>query len=287
MENQINGHTKILGVIGDPIEHSHSPSIHNTICKHLGLNYIYVPFRVLPEHLEDAVKGFKAIEITGFNITIPHKKNIIKYLDKVSEEALLMGAVNTVKNVNGKFCGYNTDGRGFIKSLQQYGVNVNGKNIVVIGAGGASRGICVKMAMEQAKSITILNRTVEKAERICEVINHNVQSIARCDVLTEETIKKYGRKCDILIHTTPVGMYPNVDECPISDFNFLNSGTVVCDLIYNPPQTVLLRKAEKSGCQAVNGWGMLVFQAVDAFEIWTGAKVGKSTINHILENAPN
>ncbi len=278
MENKINGETKILGVIGDPIEHSRSPQIHNTICKHLNLNYAYLPFRITLDNLEDAVKGFKAIDLQGFNVTLPHKKNIIPYLDEVSEEALLIGAVNTVKNINGKLYGYNTDGYGFIKSLKMECVSVTEKNIVVLGAGGAAQGICIKMALEGAKSITILNRTVEKAEKICHIINDNIKQIAQSDEFNDEKFKEYMEVADILIHTTPVGMYPDVLKSPVNDLSFLDKSVVVCDLIYNPTKTVFLQKAEEVGCKTINGWGMLIYQAIRAFEIWTDVQVENDVI---------
>jgi shikimate dehydrogenase len=283
MEVQINGHTKILGVIGDPIEHSLSPRIHNTLCKHLDLNYVYVPFRVTPDHLQDAVKGFKAVGITGFNVTIPHKKNIIRYLDEVSKEALLMGAVNTVKNIDGRLYGYNTDGDGFVKSLKSQGVYIKDKNIVMIGAGGSARGIAVKLAMEGARSIIILNRTLEKAQDISSMINNNIHNISQSDLFTNHNLICYAESCDILINTTPIGMYPDTNACPVEDLSFLNPGTVACDLIYNPEKTVFLSKAEEAGCKTVNGWGMLIFQAVSAFEIWTGVKVSGDLIKILHE----
>ncbi len=278
MKNNINGKTKILGVIGDPIEHSRSPQIHNTICTYLNLNYAYIPFQITLDNLEDAVKGFKAVDLKGFNVTLPHKKNIIPYLDEVSEEALLIGAVNTVKNIDGRLYGYNTDGYGFIKSLEIEGVSVKEKNIVVLGAGGAAQGICIKMALEGAKSITILNRTVEKAEKICNIINDNIKEIARSDKFNDESLKQYMINADILIHTTPVGMYPHNEECPVSDLSFLDKRVVVCDLIYNPTKTTFLEKAEEMGCKTINGWGMLIYQAVRAFEIWTDIQVDNDVI---------
>ena len=281
MDNSINGHTKVLGLIGDPIEHSLSPGIHNTICRHLNLNYTYVPFRVSPDNLKEAVKGFKALGVTGFNVTIPHKKDIIKYLDEVSKEALLMGAVNTVKNIEGKLYGYNTDGEGLIKSFKSEHISIKDKKVVVIGAGGASRGICIKMAMEGVRHITILNRTRDKADNICNVINSNIQDIARSAEWDDNTLRQYGEQCDVLIHTTPIGMYPETHRCPVKDFDFIHSNMVVCDLIYNPFKTVLLQKAEEKGCKVVNGWGMLLFQAISAFEIWTGVKIHRDLINRL------
>ncbi len=283
MHTGVNGTTKILGVIGDPIKHSLSPQIHNTIIRSLNLNYVYVPFWINEEDLEDAFKGFKAIKISGFNITIPHKKSAIKFLDEVSQEALLMGAVNTVKNIDGKLYGYNTDGDGFIRSLRQQGLDVKDKNVVVLGAGGSARGICVKMAMEEANSITILNRTYEKAEEICNIINENIKSIAKCDILEETSLKRHMGNCDLLINTTPIGMYPHEEDNPVETLDFINPTAVVCDLIYNPSTTKLLRVAEERGLKTINGWGMLVFQAVNAFEIWTGVKVDKLVVDDILD----
>ncbi|MDK2933968.1 MAG: shikimate dehydrogenase [Clostridiales bacterium] len=247
MEKLINGYTKILGIIGDPIEHSLSPGIHNTLCKYLNLNYVYIPFKVSSEQLENAVKGLKALGVMGFNVTIPHKKNIIQYLDEVSKEALLMGAVNT------------------------------------IGAGGAARGITVSLALEGVQSITILNRTAQKAKAICTMINENVKNISRSDSLNYENFNRYIEDCDILINTTSIGMHPDIHACPIENLTSLKSSTVVCDLIYNPSKTAFLANAEKKGCKIINGWGMLVFQAINAFEIWMDIKINDNLTNILLQ----
>ncbi len=283
MVNTIRGDTKVLGVIGNPIEHSFSPQIHNTICKCLKLPYTYVPFHVMEENLQDAIKGLCALSVQGFNVTIPHKNSIMQYLNGVSEEARLIGAVNTVKNVAGKLYGYNTDGNGFIRSLKKYNVDVKGKNILILGAGGAARAVAVKMAIEQAKCITILNRTVDKAKEICEVINTHIVDIANSDVFSSENVSRYGQRVDIIVHTTPIGMYPNIEANPVEQLAFLKEDIVVCDLIYNPPKTVLLKETEKSGCLSINGWGMLIYQAVNAFEIWTGEKVSNDVIYQLYK----
>jgi shikimate dehydrogenase len=189
-----------------------------------------------------------------------------------------MGAVNTVKNVNGRLFGYNTDGNGFIKSLKSRDVSVKDKNIVIMGAGGSVRGISVKTAMEGAKSITILNRTLEKAQEICDIINDNIGNVCRSASLDMFTLEQHSKSCDILINTTPVGMAPYIHECPVEHLDFLTSDTVVCDLIYNPEETVFLSKAKERGCKAINGWGMLLFQAIDSFQIWTDKKVNSQLI---------
>jgi len=279
MIHSINGKTKVLAVIGNPIEHSLSPQIHNTLCKELGLNYVYVPFKVETAFLEEAVKGFKAAGMLGFNVTIPHKQNIMPYLDEITPEAELMEAVNTVKISEGRLIGYNTDGIGFIRSLKANDVDVKEKKVVIIGAGGASRGIAVKMALEGAAEIIILNRTLEKAQEISHVINSKIKKIAKADHMNQEILFHYANNCDIFINTTPIGMYPHENDCPIEDMNFLTENTVVCDLIYNPKKTVFLKKAEEKGCKIINGWGMLLYQAIEAFEIWTGITVNKGIID--------
>jgi|LSQX01.3.fsa_nt_gb shikimate dehydrogenase len=287
MTKKINGKTEIFSVIGNPIEHSLSPQIHNTIYEYMNLNYNYVPFKVDSAELKTAIQGIKSLGIKGFNVTIPHKQKIIPYLDKVSEEAMLVGSVNTVKTTDGKLCGYTTDGEGFIKSLNRNNVNIKGKKVLVIGAGGSSRSISIRMAAEEIRSIIILNRTTEKAKAICDIINKNIKPIAIADVFNDTKFNIYSEEADIIVNTTPVGMYPNNEKCPIDSFISLRPDTVVCDLIYNPRVTQFLSKAENKGCKTINGWGMLIFQAIAAFEIWTNKKVDDKLIeilyNRIVE----
>ncbi len=278
MFGNINGRTKILGLVGDPIEHTFSPSIHNKLCDKLNLNYIYIPFNIKSSKLSQAIEGFRAINLYGFNVTIPHKENIIPFIDKVSNEALLMGAVNTVKNIGGQLHGYNTDGYGFCQSLYYNNVSIKNKNIIILGAGGSARALSIKLAIEGAKSILILNRTPEKAKDISNIINDKIKNIASYGLLDNDSPRKYIKECDILINSTSMGMEPHVNLSPISDFNFLNSKTIVCDLIYNPNKTLFLSKAEKMGCKIINGWGMLIFQAIKSFEIWTEQKVSNKLI---------
>ena len=284
MTEQINGKTKIFSVIGNPIEHSLSPQIHNTIYKYMNLNYSYVPFHVEPQNLKTAVNGMRALGVKGFNVTIPYKEKIIPYLDEISEEAALIGAVNTVKNINGKLFGHTTDGEGFIKSINALNVDIKDKNILVIGAGGSSRSISVKMAMEGASSIIILNRTVEKARAICKIINNNIKNISGSDLLNQNKFNFYAKQSDIIINTTPIGMYPKNEGCPINDFKYIKPDTVVCDLIYNPEMTQFLMKANEIGCKTINGWGMLIFQALLAFDIWTDFIADDNLVN-ILYNS--
>lgn len=284
MESQrtITGKTKIIGVIGSPIEHSMSPQLHNSISKQLGIDMVYVPFCVEENELQDAVRGLKALNVVGFNVTIPHKENIIKYLDEISQEAILMGAVNTVKKTDGKLCGYNTDASGFMKSFtNQTKTTVSGKKVAIIGAGGTARSLAVKIALEGACEISIVNRTLGKAENIANILNNNFTNFTQALLLYSSEGVTALSKADIIINTTPLGMYPNIDFMPLSsDFTF-SKQQIIFDVIYNPKKTKLLKLAEEQGCTIVNGLGMLIFQGILAYEIWTGLEVPNIFANKI------
>ncbi|ACV25155.1 shikimate dehydrogenase [Methanocaldococcus fervens] len=265
----IDAKTKVIGLIGHPVEHSFSPIMHNAAFKDKGLNYVYVAFDVLPENLKYVIDGAKALGIVGFNVTIPHKIEIMKYLDEIDRDAQLIGAVNTIKIENGKAIGYNTDGIGARKALEEEIGEVKGKNIVIYGAGGAARAVAFDLAKDN--NIIIANRTVEKAEKLAREI-------------AEKLNKKFGEEIkfgglnvdlddiDVVINATPIGMYPNVDVEPIVKADKLREDMVVMDLIYNPLETVLLKEAKKANAKAINGLGMLIYQGAVAFKIWTGVE---------------
>lgn len=238
----INAKTKVIGLIGHPVEHSFSPIMHNAAFKDKGLNYVYVAFDVLPENLKYVIDGAKALGIVGFNVTIPHKIEIMKYLDEIDKDAQLIGAVNTIKIEDGKAIGYNTDGIGARMALEEEIGRVKDKNIVIYGAGGAARAVAFELAKDN--NIIIANRTVEKAEALAKEI-------------AEKLNKKFGEEVkfsgldvdldgvDIIINATPIGMYPNIDVEPIVKAEKLREDMVVMDLIYNPLETVLLKEAKK------------------------------------------
>ncbi len=265
----VDAKTKVVGLIGHPVEHSFSPIMHNAAFKDKGLNYIYVAFDVLPENLKYVIDGAKALGIVGFNVTIPHKIEIMKYLDEIDEDAQLIGAVNTIKIEDGKAIGYNTDGIGARKALEEEIGKVKGKNIVIYGAGGAARAVAFELAKDN--NIIIANRTVEKAEKLAKEI-------------AEKLNKKFGEEVkfsgldvdlngiDIIINATPIGMYPNVDAEPIVKAENMREDMVVMDLVYNPLETVLLKEAKKVNAKTVNGLGMLIYQGAVAFKIWTGVE---------------
>ena len=274
IDNRVSGKTKLVGVIGCPIEHSISPQLHNTISKKLGVDLIYVPFRVEKADLEQGVKGLKALNLIGFNVTIPYKKEIMKYIDDNTKEALLMGAVNTVKNIEGRFYGYNTDAEGFSRAYKEAaGSGFRGKRVAILGAGGVARAIAVKIAMEGAGRITIINRSIEKALDITEIINNNYEPVAKAYSNTDPLSYKLFSESEIIINATPAGMYPEMNATPIINEMKFSKEQIIYDTIYNPVKTKLLIAAEKADAKAINGLGMLFYQGIFAYEIWTGIKI--------------
>lgn len=274
MKDTITGKTKLLGLLGHPVEHSLSPVMHNKGFQNLNLDFIYLCFDIKEESLNEAVQGLKAIGVRGFNVTMPHKKTIIQYLDGMSKEAELIGAVNTVVNDAGKLYGHNTDGKGYVRALVEEGISVKDKTIVMFGAGGASRSISVELALAGAKEIVIINRTVHKAVEICNMLNRNIPTCkTQAKELNDENTREAIERADILINNTSLGMHPYEDQCIIKDENLLRADLIVSDLIYEPSKTALLKMAEKKGCKIINGLGMLVWQGALAFELWTGKKM--------------
>lgn len=268
---RINGKTIQLGVIGNPIEHTFSPTIHNFIARETGDDCVYCAWKVEKENLGDAVRGLRAMNIRGINVTIPHKIEIMRYLDEISPRTKILGSVNTVVNRNGVLCGYNTDADGFFKALMTISPKVRGKNILILGAGGVVKPVTVRLAEENPKSITIMNRTKEKAVIMSETIKNQTG----IDVMTEMTEEKY----DIVINTTSAGMAPQTDILPtdcidgIGSLDFIGEETAVFDMIYNPQETLFLKEAKRRGAKTLNGLDMLINQAVLAYEIFLDKKL--------------
>ncbi|PAE38461.1 shikimate dehydrogenase [Bacillus sp. 7884-1] len=256
---------KLFAVLGDPIGHSMSPIMLNDILSFYEIDAHYHPFHVRRDELETVIKGLKAIGISGFNITIPHKSTIIPFLDEIDELALSIGAVNTVVNENGKLVGYNTDGYGFIKGLNPYMSSFSDKKVLVIGAGGAARAIYFTMAKMKPLAIDISNRTVLKAQELLDACPFESNSKA----LSLEEAELYLNEYDVVIQTTMIGMYPKISEMPIS-LKLLKSQSLVCDIIYNPLETQFLMEARQKGATVQNGVEMFVYQGALAFEKWTG-----------------
>ena len=268
----ISGKTRVCGVIGDPIEHTMSPVMHNAAFKELGLDYLYVPLRVRKEELGKAVESMRALNIRGLNVTLPHKVAIIPFLDELDPLSRKIGAVNTIVNDDGVLTGYNTDATGFLQALLERGVEPKEKKVVILGAGGASRAISFILA-ERDAHLVILNRRLELdwaeelAQRISQVFAKEVKALE----LNEKNLAMVLEEADILINSTSVGMSPDVDKTPVPA-RLLKPGLIVVDIVYNPIQTRLLKEAEAAGTQTIGGLDMLAWQGAIAFEKWTGRK---------------
>lgn len=268
MSDPISARTKICGVIGDPIEHSVSPAMHNAAFKALNLDLVYLAFRVRKEELERAVNGVRSLGMVGINVTIPHKVAILRFLDALDPVAEAINAVNAVHNRRGELIGYNTDGMGALLALEKM-VDLRAARIVLLGAGGAARSIAFCVAKE-CQGLAILNRTPKRAVELADSLSHLRASTVGLP-LTNETIREALADADVLINATSVGMSPNVDETLV-DGELMRPDLVVFDIVYNPPKTRLLREAEKAGAATMNGIDMLVYQGAASFEIWTGRK---------------
>lgn len=268
--NIITAQTKLLCIIGYPIEHSMSPIMHNAVIKELNLDYIYLAFRVYPNNLKLAVKAFKTLDIKGINVTIPFKEKIIKFLDEIDPIGQKIGAVNTIKNEDGYLIGRNTDAEGSKKAILNSGFAISGRNVLILGAGGAARALCYGLANDIDK-ITIVNRTENRAEKLAKELNRNFGIAIESKKFSASTLKEETKKADLLINTTPIGMYPNVDKTPISA-EFFHENLFVFDVVYNPLETKLLKEANESGCKTLGGLDMLVYQGASAFEWWTNQK---------------
>ncbi|MEM3673100.1 MAG: shikimate dehydrogenase [Candidatus Bathyarchaeia archaeon] len=267
---KISGKTQLCALIGDPVEHSLSPYIHNAAFKHLKLDFVYVTFKVSKENVKEALEGARALGIRGLNVTMPLKTAVIQHLDKLDPNAEKIGAVNTILNNEGKLTGYNTDGFGALEALKAKRQNPAGKNILVLGAGGAARAVAFALCKD-AKDMTILNRTPEKAKILAEELSRIFEKKVKFGGLGEETLRREVEKADILVNATAVGMAPKIDETPV-DMKLLHSNLTVFDLVYNPPETRLLKEAKAMGAKTVDGICMLVHQGALSFQIWTGRK---------------
>ncbi len=279
----IKGSTNIVGLIGHPVEHSFSPPMHNAAFEALDMDYAYVPFDVDQGNLESAIEGASALNIKGFNVTIPHKVEVMKYLNELDEVASLIGAVNTIDFKDLK--GYNTDGIGAIKAIEEE-TSIKNKNVVIAGAGGASRAISFYIAKYGAESLTILNRNVEKAESLAgDVLDSGLIGEVNSDSISE--IGNCLAESDILIDTTPLGMHPHIDDEPIACAEAMHDDLVVFDAVYNPNETSLLKEATKAGAKPVYGIKMLLYQGAESFRIWTGRDAPVDVMEDALKKTLN
>lgn len=275
MEGRITGHTGLLALIGSPVGHSGSPEMYNYSFAKLGLDYAYVAFDIKENQVKDALDAMKLFQMRGCNVTMPDKTEAAKYMDELSPAAQIIGAVNTIVNEKGKLTGYITDGEGFVNNLKDHGIDVRDKKITVAGGGGAATAIQVQCALDGAREITIFNirdaffaRTLETAEKIRAAVPDivvNVYDIADTAKMTEEIASS-----DIFVNATIVGMKPMDDQSVVKDLSALRPDLIVCDVVYNPEETKLLRDAKAAGCICIGGKGMLLWQGVAAFKLYTG-----------------
>ncbi|MCH5332502.1 MAG: shikimate dehydrogenase [Agathobacter sp.] len=275
MEERISGHTGLLALFGSPVGHSGSPAMYNYSFKRLGLDYVYVAIDIKEHEVKEAISAMRLFRMRGCNVTMPDKAEAAKYMDELSPAAQIIGAVNTIVNEDGRLIGHMTDGEGFVNNLKDHGVEVAGKKMVIAGGGGAATAMQVQSALDGVRELTIFNkkdaffeRTLATAEKIRAAVPQiavQVYDIDDVDRMTEEI-----RSADIFANATIVGMKPMDDQSVVKDLSAFRPGLVVCDAVYNPEETRLLREAAEAGCICVGGKGMLLWQGVAAFKLYTG-----------------
>ena len=284
MAERITGHTELIGLIATPIRHSSSPRMHNEAFAKLGLDYAYLAFEVGTEDLEDTIKGFRAMKVRGSNVSMPNKTVVHKYLDKLSDAAQMCGAVNTIVNDDGVLTGHITDGIGYMSGLKDAGIDIIGKKMTIVGAGGAATAIQVQAALDGVKEISIFNRKdafYERAQKTVKDINEKTNCKATLydledlDKLKEEIASSY-----IFTNATGMGMKPLEGQTYIPDKSFLREDLIVTDVVYAPAETALLKMAKEVGCKTLNGFPMMLFQGAAAFKLWTNQDM---PIEHVKE----
>ncbi|HEY5492989.1 MAG TPA: shikimate dehydrogenase [Candidatus Anoxymicrobiaceae bacterium] len=264
----IDGSTRLVGIIGNPLDHSLSPTIHNAAFDYLGLNWCYVPLLVEEGNLQAGIDGIRALRFAGVNVTMPFKTEVLPLLDEVAMFAESVGAVNTILIDKGKLIGYNTDGRGFYTALvRDLGYDVKGKKVLVLGAGGASRSVTVSLALAGCDSIVIVNRSPDRSRQLADIILKSAPDIGVTWLSPDDNYDIVLAESDVIINATPLTTFNGSLRVPVS---LLNKNQIVCDLNYSLYQPPLLQEAEARGARVMDGKGMLLYQAAAAFEIWTG-----------------
>lgn len=278
---EINGKTKLMGIIGNPIEHTMSPVIHNTIAELMGENMAYMAFPV-KEDVEAAIKGAYVLGVQGMNVTVPYKSDVIEHLVSIDEQAEIIGAVNTLVRVEGGYKGYNTDLPGLYRAMGSEGIEVKGAEVIILGAGGAARAAAFLCAFYQAKKVYILNRTLKKAVNVAEEVK---EKTGFSDIIPMELgdYSKIPGNGYLVLQATKVGLYPNVDETPMEDKAFFEKAAVVYDLIYTPEETKFMRLSRENGAEAYNGLKMLLYQGIAGYEMWNQTKVPEDVVEKVYE----
>lgn len=278
----INGKTRTLGLLGDPVEHTLSPLIHNTLSEKLEYNNVYVPFHTKSEDLQNAVAGAFALNILGLNVTVPHKSAVMQYLCAIDEGGKAIGAVNTLVRTEHGYKGYNTDMMGLLRAICSYGIELSGRNVVILGAGGAAKAVSYMCVANGANHVYILNRTVQKAEEIADNMNAFFGKTAMT-AMDIQDYKKLPKDKYIVFQSTSKGLYPKSDEVIIEDEAFYSLVDVGVDLIYKPFCTTFMSLCKKAGAEAYNGLKMLLYQGIIAYELWNDISVDEKTADEIYE----
>ena len=293
MAERITGHTELIGLMAYPIRHSSSPAMHNEAFATLGLDYAYLAFEVDNSTLEDAVKGLRALKMVGSNVSMPNKTVVGQYLDELSPAAKMAGAVNTIVNDNGKLIGHITDGIGFVRNLKEHGVDVKGKKMVVLGAGGAATAIQVQCALDGAESISIFNPKdpfFARAESTAEKLSKETPDckVSVFDLADEAKLKEEVANADILVNATLAGMKPHEELTLIKDKSMFRPDLVVADVVYNPAETRMVKEAKEAGCKlAIGGKGMLLWQGAAAYKLYTGLEMPTAEYQKFQEENEN
>jgi len=285
MSSNPNYKAELVGVFGHPVSENPTVVMQEAGFQALNLNWRYLTIEVLPQDLGAAMQGLHAFNMKGINLTIPHKVEVLKYLDEVKPDAALMGAVNTVVRVGGKLIGENTDGKGFMRALTvDAKVNPKGKKVLVLGSGGAARSITVELALAGAQQITIVNRSIERGRILTELLNSKTP--ANADFIQWHGPYSIPKDIDILVNATSIGLFPNVHEKPDINYDSVTSALVVCDVIHTP-MTPFLKEAGDRGAKIVDGLGMLVYQGAIGFKLWTGLDAPVEAMHKALSKAFN
>jgi shikimate dehydrogenase len=280
----VNYKYELVGVFGYPVAENPTCVMQEAAFAALGLQWRYLTIEVKPEALPDAVKGLRAMNFRGINLTIPHKVAVMALLDEISPDAVQIGAVNTVRRAGDRLIGENTDGKGFLRGVrEEAGIDPRGSHVVVLGAGGAARAITVELALAGAAQLTVVNRSVERGKALVADLTARTGANAHF----EPWLKTYsvGREADILVNATSIGLFPDVDAMPDVDLAAVRSDLLVCDVVPNPPETRLVQAARGQGLKTLTGLPMLVYQGAIGFEMWTGHQAPEAVMKRALEEA--
>lgn len=273
-KKNINSDTKLCCLIGDPVVQSPSPGMHNNAFKSVNLNFIYLSFRVTKEDLESAINGLRTLGVKGFNITIPHKEAALKLVDEVDKLSDDIGAINTVVNNDGKLFGINTDVEGFLSPLKEKEINLKNKKSMILGAGGAARACIAGLIHEDCTDLVILNRDPKRATEMVSHLKKKLDFDAKIGIMNKENLSKYIGDMDLIVNTTPIGMFPHVGVSPIPK-KLLREDQIIYDIVYKPIKTKLIEHAESVGATVIHGYEMLASQAAISFNLWTNSDLHK------------